>query len=193
LNDDWNNKKSIEDFYKSTKNYLYDLVAFNNIERVKQTIYPIKDFKGIKILDYAGGVGEIGMALSEGNKVYYYDVNDFNKSFAKFSSQKTGRPLIILDTLEQVKNLKYEIIILMDILEHLDEPMELLKSMENLLVDHGFIVTSGLNYGLCDSHPMHLASAISHRDEFNKYMQDNYVLRFYHETKYSPVYVWSKK
>lgn len=187
---DWNTKKSIDSFYRETSVYIFGLIAFNNIERVSNLIYPIKGAEGNKILDFGGGIGVISTIMATHNDSFYYDVESKTQDFAKFLVKKSEREVRFL-TKEELKGHKFDLIICSDVLEHLENPMKIVKLLDSLLIKNGTILTTGLDFSV--NQPMHLPENIKCREEYTKYMLKNYMLLFFHKTKNENIYLWGKK
>jgi 2-polyprenyl-3-methyl-5-hydroxy-6-metoxy-1,4-benzoquinol methylase len=192
-NRDWHNKKSVLDFYKTTENYAFGLIPFNSPSRINELIYPIRGIKDKDILDFGGGIGLIGMIFSRTNKVYYYDIGKVTSKFAKFISKKLKCPITIL-TEEEMKNRKYNVIIIADVLEHLENPIKTIKMLTNLLRKKGILLSTGLNFRTDPvKYPMHLQKNINNRPKYSKYIIANYHTLFLHSTPNETIYAHVKK
>ena len=190
---DWNNKKSIEDFYKTTDAYIYGLVSFNDGYRVNNILHPLIKMKNLSILDYGGGSGIIGMSLASDNKVYYYDLESKTKNFAKFVNSKIQNKIIFTDSEDDAFSKPIDMAICVDVLEHLENPMKLVKRITEKLPTYGFFLTTGLNFSIGAHTPMHLPENLKYKEEFTNYMTEHYNLWFYHPTKNETIHLFSKK
>jgi hypothetical protein len=85
---------------------------------------PFLDFGQIKnVLDYGGDKGQyIPDQLSDANK-YVYDI----------SGNQTIPNVMLLRTLNSVKQIKWDFILCMHLLEHLSDPLDTLKTLSGLL------------------------------------------------------------
>jgi 2-polyprenyl-3-methyl-5-hydroxy-6-metoxy-1,4-benzoquinol methylase len=185
LNKDWENKESITSFYKNTEHYIFDLINYNTEKRIEEVIYPIKYSTNKNILDFGAGIGEIAMRLSRYNNVYYYDISKPSTNFTQFVSNKTNRPL---NFITNYKLLKYDIIIAVDVLEHLEAPIECIKSLKSLLNSNGIIITTGLCFAINNNLPMHLKSNVFLRKTFDLYIKNNFLIYFYHVSDSHVIY-----
>ena len=191
--DDWNKKKSIIDFYKTTKANIYGLVDFNGDTRISNLIHPLKTLKGVSVLDYGGGIGLFSQAMSNmGNEVYYYDLPSKTQDFAKFINKKVNGKVIFLDE-EEVFTRKYDVIACLDVLEHLEDCMSLVKQVTDHITPYGAFITTGLNFSFGPHTPMHLEENLKCRAEYETFINNNYVLLYLHGTRKETIYVLIKK
>jgi len=195
LNRDWYNRKSIKDFYKTTENYVFDLIHYNDMDRIRECVYPIMNAKDLDILDFGAGIGEISMMFASQNKVYYYDIGEVTSKFAKFVSEKTNRPLIFLENEEDMKSRKYDVILTLDVLEHLENPMETVKMLKGLLKPGGSFLSTALyvDFSKTKEYPMHLSENEQYVRVFEQYINTHFNLVFYHHTSKGNVCVWTLK
>jgi 2-polyprenyl-3-methyl-5-hydroxy-6-metoxy-1,4-benzoquinol methylase len=188
----WKEKKSMEEFYKTTDLYIFDLIKFNTSLRLTNLIHPVRYARNLNILDFGGGIGEVGMQLSRRNKVFYYDIGEKTAGFAKYISEISKRPITIL-TEKEMKKKKYDLIIASDVLEHLDDPLETVNMLSSLLTDYGLFLTTGLDFAVNENLPMHLEKNRKLIPQYNNYMNAFFKLLFYHVTRNELVYLWQKK
>lgn len=189
---DWENRKSIADFYETTKVNIYGLVDFNDDSRLVNLKHPVKTLKGLHILDYGAGIGVFSHILADmGNTVYYYDVPSKTQDFAKFINEKVNGNLIFLKE-EDVFTRQYDVIVALDVLEHLEDSMSVVKKMNAHIRTYGALVTTGLNFSFGPHTPMHLAQNVRCREEYEVYVGTEFVLLYFHSTKKETIYVWIK-
>lgn len=188
----WHTIANVNKFYEETDVYMYGLIDFCNTSRINKVIYPIKDSVGAKILDFGAGIGMIGLAVAENNDVDYYDVPSKTQEFAKHLVTKFKQKVNFI-TEEKMRDTTYDIIICMDVLEHLENPMKTVKMLTGLLRPKGIFLTSGLDFSMGPSAPMHLPENVQYKEEYIKYISDNYYLGFYHPTPAEIIYAWTKK
>jgi 2-polyprenyl-3-methyl-5-hydroxy-6-metoxy-1,4-benzoquinol methylase len=189
--EDWKNKSSILDFYKDTEHYIYDLIKFNSQERLTSLMYPIQRANGFTILDFGGGIGLLSIFLSTNNIVYYYDVEGKTKQFAKFLNEKLGGKVIFLDTLEDVYSKTYDMILTMDVLEHLENPLDIAFKLHDCVnKEHGLFYTTGMRFSINETLPMHIKKNMGFQVPFEKFMMERYHCVFYHETGFETLFLY---
>ena len=129
----WHYKKNIEDFYKNSEMYIYDLTQYQILleshNHIKKMINQIKKLKLSRILEYGGGIGEFSLLCHENRlKITYYDINGVIKKYALWRFRKHMANRIDIakqDTL----NKKWDIVNIMDVLEHLENPSKIIKKL----------------------------------------------------------------
>jgi len=123
----------------------FDLLGFfmDNMD------YYLRD-KRINILDVGSGHGINSRIVAD----YEYDIDSFDVVDMSESSLEMAKSVISLNTVNYIcidamimkPKKKYDLIILGEILEHLDDPLSMLKKMRTLLNDDGVIwVTVPMN------------------------------------------------
>ncbi len=101
--------------------------------------------KNIKILDFGSGINDITTIIRKSGYEYidaFDDCNDEwynldNKKILQDYSKKQDFPFY--DNFEQLYGKKYDLILLLDVIEHIPKPKRLLKSIINLLNKDGRI------------------------------------------------------
>jgi len=190
---EWKDKKTIIDFYKTTDTYIYSLVNFNKDYRIANLLHPIRYLKDAKILDYGAGIGIIPILLAQHNTTYYYDVEGKTKEFAKYLNKQFHYKTAFVDSEKEALKLDVDIIICVDVLEHLEKPMELVKKITESLEPGKMFLTTGLDFSTGSHIPMHLKTNLEYRQEYKEYMEKNYLILFFHDTPNELIYLWLKK
>ncbi len=151
-----------KDFYKTNKNYIFDLTSWHMSNRKTFDIDLIKNIKkeypfAKKILDFGSGCGQNAIELANaGYDVSITDYDSYTSRFARFRAKKRGLNIKFYDVEMPIDD-KFDIILAFDILEHVpdsefEKTIYLLKSLKR---DGGKIITTvsfGTQGGI---HPMH--------------------------------------
>ena len=111
---------------------------------VMSVISKVRKCQNLKILDIGSGEGGTSKVLSEGNDVTSFDMNKMRllrqqNSFSNFNilcGSSSSLPFI---------NNSLDLIILQDVLEHLDNREKLINNVYNMLDDNGMIYLSTPN------------------------------------------------
>jgi len=101
----------------------------------------------LKILDYGGGVSDIGLYFALlGHEVTLVELNTKKPYFAKKRFEARGKSLNLklVDSTEIIPNLddNYDIIIATEILEHFRKPLKLIDTFYSHLKNGGFLLNS---------------------------------------------------
>jgi len=129
---------TIKDFYNK-----YD--AFNthaSFEKIKRLI-DFQNSKKLKILDIACGDGRVAEELIKiGHEVYGIDISE---KAVKLANEK-GVKAELANVENYQPEQKFDLVIATDILEHLFEPLEILKKMKKWLTENGKIIVNMPNH-----------------------------------------------
>ena len=176
---DWENKKSIDGFYETTDFYIYGLIRYNKKDRLDNILFYTKYFKkGLDILDFGAGIGIIDFILANDHNMYYYDLESRTKEFTKFLNNKVENKINFVNETEMGEK-QYDVIFLLDVLEHLENPMEIVYKMHKLLKPRGLLITSGLIFSVSAGQPMHLPENKKYLKEFNEFIKNNYTYKYF--------------
>jgi len=147
--------EQVRKFYENTDKYLYELIPWNYTPEFEKRIHPLLHYRHRKILEIGGGIGSLCIALAlAGNDVTYFDINLKCREFARQRFADRLLNIKIVDSLTGLRD--YDIVIAIDTLEHIhiDELPKLLKEIESLLKDDGFLYERS-NFGQQEVFPMH--------------------------------------
>lgn len=155
------NSNSDSDFYKTNKNYIFDLTSWHLSQRIGFDFELVKNIKkdypsAKNILDFGSGCGQNAIQLSEaGYEVAMADYNGYTSEFARFRTKKRCLNIKFYDIEKPIDD-KFDIILAFDVLEHVPDSefkqaIELLKSLKR---NGGKILTT-VSFGTQEGiHPM---------------------------------------
>ena len=162
-------KKDKEDFYKKSSAYIYDLEAWHlklpiaqrDMQLTKQIVSDTRE--KLDIIDIGCGTAnnilDIAINKQRLNKkwnLYAYDFDNPSMRFAKFKAMEFGVEINWITDFKQVKKRKYDHIICMDMIEHLDEPLKFMKELTSLKRDaRASKVYYSIDFESNEGHPMH--------------------------------------
>jgi 2-polyprenyl-3-methyl-5-hydroxy-6-metoxy-1,4-benzoquinol methylase len=118
-----------------------------SIERGKFTmsiISKVRECQNLKILDFGSGEGGTSYVLAKDNIVTSFDINKVRLQ-RQTNSVSNFNLLCGSSSYLPFKNNSFDIIILQDVLEHLDNREKLIHNIYNLLNDNGIIYLSTPN------------------------------------------------
>lgn len=118
-----------KDFYRDNEWYLFDLAAFNKQPSYFQDrLGQLLNIKGKKILDIGSGIGTATFMMAEqGNEVVGWDINKKCVDFANFRKKKYD--LKGEFTTEKPDFAQFNVIIAVDVLEHIKDLKGFLKEL----------------------------------------------------------------
>lgn len=132
----WRNKKSIIEYYTSTDLYIFDLTKYQLLlesgNLIDQMITQIKDLGLKKILEFGGGIGQFSILCDRnGLDVTFYELMGKTKDYALWRFKKHNCSRIEVAE-KDLLDKKWDMVNIMDVLEHLEEPQQvLLRLKEN--------------------------------------------------------------
>lgn len=141
--------KFIRSYKRGTKRNLYSFAEYKSREhilrkRFERLIKVIKKYKKSgKVLDIGGGYGLFASVLQSRGKFKIEILEPVQK--IRFNIKLEQEPY--KTTFEEFRSKKkYDVIIMMDVLEHFKEPLKNLKKAESLLKKDGILVIQTPNY-----------------------------------------------
>lgn len=171
---DWRQKQpktreEVERWYaENAAYYIYDLAQFHlAYKHIVFTMDVMSLAKG-RVLDYGGGIGDLSVALAEkGCDVTYLDVEGRSKQYAQWQAERRGVKINFTSTHDEIEGKSFDTIIVLDVLEHLYEPEEVLNFLVNRLAKDGMIIVSAY-FGATQAHPMHF----DHKLDVHRYLSE---------------------
>lgn len=175
LGEDWEEAKpetpeDIDEFYRQTDKYLYELIGWNFSEVFNDRIRPLMYYHRKRILEIGAGIGSLCISLAmNGNEVTYCDINEQNYAFAK---QRFADRLLPIRMAKELKGLRdYDIVVAIDFLEHIHPEAlpRMMKDIAGCLRDGGFLYHRS-NFSQQEGlYPMHF----DHSETLPKLAADN--------------------
>ena len=115
----------VERFYRKAESYIIDLAQFNlfhnYFSRAAPLLMPERDIRGLRIVDFGGGIGTLSLALkARGADVIYVDVPSEHRSFALFRFLRHKAHIPTVSSLAWVTgSTAADIIVACDVMEHI--------------------------------------------------------------------------
>lgn len=167
-------KKQVENFYKNSKYYLFDLCARSIEETYKEWMVYIGDkcreYGCKSILHYGCGIGDIAFFIStNAHKLILAEIDSIPFFFAKWRHERAGVTGLEYITIENDKSLeinKVDCILCIDVLEHRFEPYDYFKDMISLLKERGILFLAA-DFREVFHYPLHIDSNTQYRYTFN--------------------------
>ena len=120
-------------FYRTSEAYLYDLTAFATWGVKQPYLDTITELvaEGARLLDVGCGIGSDGLALIEaGYAVTFADFDNPSTRYLRWRLEHRGLAAAIVDLDEQPLPAGQDLAYAFDVIEHVDEPTDLLDRME---------------------------------------------------------------
>ncbi len=168
--DEFNEKKTRQDFYATSKNYIYDLLGANHshdavlskLNRfVPNFLELIKQHPGPRFLEFGGGTGVLVEIIESktDKRVTYVDIDGYISEFARWRLQKNNcqieTVIIPQDDFDLPK--LYDVIFTDAVIEHLPDEQQLryAQKLGSSLSDDGMLIFLVDLSGKDEKMPMH--------------------------------------
>lgn len=132
---EWDLSKNAEEFYKNTNYYLFDLLNWENADKISYTTEVLRYAKENNVrtaLDYGCGIGTDGLALAAmGVHVTLADIPSPHFEFAKWRAKQKGLfNTTFIPITDRILTLPYtDFTICIAVLEHIENPLPILKNL----------------------------------------------------------------
>ncbi|MHC4533612.1 MAG: class I SAM-dependent methyltransferase [Planctomycetota bacterium] len=159
----WTDK--LMEFYSQTDAFLYELIVWNFNKckrRMRRRIgkYIDKNLgQQLDILTIGDGLGVDSIYLTRaGHHVTYYETSAYALTFAKMLFADYAKDIKVLEEPNQIAKNSYDIVICLDVLEHVSDPSEFVKNITSYLKLDGHLIVHAPFYQIHPSTPTHLKS-----------------------------------
>lgn len=155
--------EELDQFYDQTDSFLYELLIWNLNKLKRQMRRRIKRYlccgydRVLKILVTGDGLGIDALYLTQmGHEVTYFEVGSYSRAFAKKLFQQANADVTILTNPSQIKHEGYDMVLCLDVLEHVLEPEWMVSQLSNYLRYGGNLITHAPFYMIHKNYPTHL-------------------------------------
>lgn len=154
----------IEEFYRTTDCYLYDLVMVHRTSERRRwrtaAAALLAKYNIRTLLDYGGGCGDDCLLFSRlGIDCTLYDCGQLTAGFARFRAAQCGMKLEVVNELPVGR--AYEGLYCTEVLEHVSQPLHEVAKMKELLHTGGILIVTHSFEAVGKDYPSHLER---HRD-----------------------------
>ena len=144
--------------------HLADLAAWHltSKEYIANTLRLQQTFSRNLVLDFGGGIGThaLANAMSENVKhVFFVDINQTNRDFVKYRASRLGleNKISFHKSIEDTSIEKFDSIICLDVLEHLNDPGEQLEIFHEIMKSESKAIFNWYFYkGEKNEYPFHI-------------------------------------
>lgn len=175
--------KELSDFYNQTDAFLYELVFWNRNKiknRMRRWIsrHLAKYDQGkLNILCIGDGLGIDSAYLAcDGHNVDYFEVKGYSESFARKIFSECKYNITIINEQYEIKTGHYDVVICLDVLEHIPNPPEYVKKLTNYLRDGGLFIVHSPFYMIHPNYPTHLKDNRRYSGSLSLYTNNNLTL-----------------
>jgi 2-polyprenyl-3-methyl-5-hydroxy-6-metoxy-1,4-benzoquinol methylase len=174
---DWNknnpsSQSQVEDYYKSTYGYIYDLMAAfyelrdQNIHLINNLITLIRQARPSRILDFGGGAGCYTLPIKAlGAPVHYADLAGETARFARWRFEQRHMNVPVLDAGDWDRLGSFDFIYAFSVLEHTYDPVAIMRNLKPHLAPKGLIY---LQNDFSAIEPMHLEKNLPYAATFDR-------------------------
>ncbi len=159
----WTDK--LTEFYSQTDAFLYELIVWNLNKRKRRMRRRIGKYlyknlgQHLNILTIGDGLGVDSIYLTRaGHHVTYLETSAYAQAFAKMLFADCAKDINVLDDPNQIPKNSYDVVICLDVLEHVPDPPEFVKTMTSYLKPNGHFIVHAPFFQIHPSTPTHLKS-----------------------------------
>jgi len=159
----------LETYYKQTDIYLYGGIVWNrNPYKVELRTWIANYLRQHRpgrqqILTVGDGVGFDSLYLSQcGHDVTYSELSEKCLHFARTVFDLANEPVNVVDDLSNLEQAGYDVVLCLDVLEHVPEPHELVEQFSRYLRPSGLLIVHAPFYYVSPENPTHLNSNRKH-------------------------------
>ncbi len=156
---------ALENFYVETTAFLFESVVWNRSslkQELRQwiTSYLQSNYnRPIRVLVFGDGLGfDSAYFAGAGHDTSYFEVSELAIQFASKVHAACGQQVERLTTIEEVRAQSFDVIVCLDVLEHVEDPAGLVQLLSSILRPDGRFITHALFWYIAPSVGTHLAS-----------------------------------
>jgi len=155
----------LKNFYSQTDAFLYELIVWNLNKRKRRIRRRIGKYlyrslgQNLNILTVGDGLGVDSIYLTRaGHRVTYIETSVYAQAFAKKIFAYYNKDINILDNPSRIPNKSFDVVICLDVLEHVPDPQEFVKTITGYLKPDGHFIVHAPFYHIHPCTPTHLKS-----------------------------------
>ncbi len=152
------------DFYQSTTSFMFESLVWNRSSLKQQMRDWITNFierefqRPIRLLVFGDGLGfDSAWLATAGHQVSYFEVSNRAIGFAQQLFEYYRCEVEMLTESSQIKTENYDVVVCLDVLEHIPEPQETVQLLKAALTPNGRLIVHAPFWYLASSVGTHLA------------------------------------
>jgi len=178
----------VSDFYTEIvgDRHVADLAAWHITSKdyIADTLKLQQKFSRDLVLDFGGGIGTHALAnamSSTVEQVFFVDINATNRKFVEYRAKELGveKKLTFCNTIKDTQISKFDTIVCLDVLEHLDDPASQIEIFNEIMNINSIALFNWYFYkGEKNEYPFHIDNALV-LDRFFNTLQSNFIEVFH--------------
>jgi len=167
---------SMQQFYESTDAFLYELVIWNRNKlkrRMRRWVARHLTQTGtqpLDILSIGDGLGFDSAYLAKlGHRVTYFELPGHAEFFARKVFAESDAPLTILTNPNSIPRSAFDVVLCLDVLEHVPAPSDFVRLLADYLRPEGRLLVHAPFYMIHPSNPTHLKANRSFSGKLSLY------------------------
>jgi len=156
---------ALENFYVDTTAFLFETVVWNRSSLKQELRQWITAFlrskydRPLDVLVFGDGLGFDSTHFAEaGHRTSYFEVSERAIRFATKVHEACGQQVELLTSIAQVRSKSFDVVVCLDVLEHLPDPAGLVQLLSSILRPNGRLFSHAPFWYLAPSVGTHLAS-----------------------------------
>jgi SAM-dependent methyltransferase len=152
-------------FYRETTAFLFESLVWNrSVQKQSMQRWIIRYLRarlerGCRVLIYGDGLGFDSAALAmAGHDVTYFEVSKKSMGFARQLFDNLGCRVRMLDDPMAMEQESFDVVVCLDVLEHVPNPVETVRSIQNYMCQGGCLIVHAPFWYLAASVGTHLVS-----------------------------------
>ncbi len=176
------------DFYSEIvgDRHVADLAAWHisSKDYIADTLKLQQRFSTNLVLDFGGGIGTHALANAMSKKVeqvFFVDINETNRNFVEYRAKELGveKKLTFCETIKDTQISKFDTIVCLDVLEHLDDPAAQIEIFSEIMNSNSIALFNWYFFkGEKNEYPFHVDDS-KIIEKFFKTLQSNFLEVFH--------------
>ncbi len=167
------------EFYRTTKAFLYESAVWNRAPLKREfrdwigQFLVKKQLADSKVLLYGDGLGIDSAYVAQlGCQVTYYEPSEECVRFANIVFEQNDVQVTHVTQTESLEAGSFDLVICLDVLEHVPDPPEVIQRFAELLRVEGMLITHSPFFYIEPYHPTHLKSNVRYSGDLSMFIKN---------------------